>query len=47
MKAPEASCEDAVNLLRSWCGGTACLSSLVKKEIRVSQFQLFTKDIKK
>jgi len=34
MKAPEASCEDVVNLLGSWCGGTACLSSLVMKEIK-------------
>lgn len=33
MKAPEASCEVAASLLRDWCGGTACLSSLVKKAI--------------
>lgn len=34
MKAPKTSCEDAVNLHRSCCGGIACLSSLVKKETR-------------
>lgn len=34
MKAPEASCEDAASLLRSWCGGMASLSNLVKNAIR-------------
>lgn len=33
IQAPEASSENAVKLLRSWCGGTACLSRAVKKEI--------------
>lgn len=34
MEAPETSCEDPVNVLRSWCGGTTSPSGLVRKEIR-------------
>lgn len=40
MKTPETSSED-VYLHRSCCGGTACLSCLVKKEISGVPFPAF------